>query len=60
MIILGTGIDIVDNYRLKKILFKKKSNFKKKYSLLMKLITVKKSQTQKTVILKDLLLKKPS
>ena len=30
MIILGTGIDIVDNYRLKKILFKKKSNFKKK------------------------------
>ena len=30
MAILGTGIDIVDNYRLKKILFKKKSNFKKK------------------------------
>ena len=30
MAILGTGIDIVENYRLKKILFKKKSNFKKK------------------------------
>ena len=30
MTILGTGIDIVDNYRVKKILFKKKSNFKKK------------------------------
>jgi phosphopantetheinyl transferase (holo-ACP synthase) len=32
MAILGTGIDIVENYRLKKILQKKKSNFKKKYS----------------------------
>ena len=30
MSILGTGIDIVDNYRLKKLLFKKKSNFKNK------------------------------
>ena len=30
MSILGTGIDIVENYRLKKILLKKKSNFKKK------------------------------
>ena len=30
MTILGTGIDIVENYRLKKILLKKKSNFKKK------------------------------
>ena len=30
MAILGTGIDIVENYRLKKILQKKKSNFKKK------------------------------
>ena len=30
MAILGTGIDIVENYRLKKILLKKKSNFKKK------------------------------
>jgi holo-[acyl-carrier protein] synthase len=30
MAILGTGIDIVDNYRLKEILLKKKSNFKKK------------------------------
>ena len=30
MAILGTGIDIVENYRVKKILFKKKSNFKKK------------------------------
>ena len=30
MAILGTGIDIVENYRLKEILRKKKSNFKKK------------------------------
>ena len=30
MLILGTGIDIVENYRLKKILLKKKYNFKKK------------------------------
>jgi len=30
MAILGTGIDIVENYRLKKILLKKKSKFKKK------------------------------
>ena len=30
MSILGTGIDIVDNYRLKKLLIKKKSNFKNK------------------------------
>ena len=30
MAILGTGIDIVENYRLKKILLKKKSNLKKK------------------------------
>ena len=30
MVILGTGIDIVENYRLKEILLKKKSNFKKK------------------------------
>ena len=30
MAILGTGIDIVENYRLKKKLLKKKSNFKKK------------------------------
>ena len=30
MNILGTGIDIVENYRIKKLLFKKKSNFKKK------------------------------
>ena len=30
MAILGTGIDIVENYRLKKILLKNKSNFKKK------------------------------
>ena len=30
MAILGTGIDIVENYRIKKILLKKKSNFKKK------------------------------
>ena len=30
MSILGTGIDIVENYRIKKILLKKKSNFKKK------------------------------
>ena len=30
MAILGTGIDIVENYRLKGILLKKKSNFKKK------------------------------
>ena len=30
MSILGTGIDIVENYRLKEILLKKKSNFKKK------------------------------
>ena len=30
MAILGTGIDIVENYRLKKILQKKKSNFKKR------------------------------
>ena len=30
MAILGTGIDIVENCRLKKILLKKKSNFKKK------------------------------
>ena len=29
MAILGTGIDIVENYRLKEILLKKKSNFKK-------------------------------
>ena len=28
--ILGTGIDIVENYRLKKLLLKKKSNFKNK------------------------------
>ena len=28
MSILGSGIDIVENYRLKKLLFKKKSNFK--------------------------------
>ena len=28
--ILGTGIDIVENYRLKKIFFKEKSNFKNK------------------------------
>jgi len=30
MAILGTGIDIVENYRLKKILLKKKCNFEKK------------------------------
>ena len=30
MSILGTGIDIVDNCRLKKLLIKKKSNFKNK------------------------------
>ena len=30
MAILGTGIDIVENYRIKEILLKKKSNFKKK------------------------------
>ena len=30
MNILGTGIDIVENYRLKKLLLKKKSNFKNK------------------------------
>ena len=30
MSILGTGIDIVENYRLKKLLLKKKSNFKNK------------------------------
>ena len=30
MTILGTGIDIVENYRIKKILLKKRSNFKKK------------------------------
>ena len=30
MSILGTGIDIVENYRLKKLLIKKKSNFKSK------------------------------
>ena len=30
MSILGTGIDIVDIYRLKKLLIKKKSNFKNK------------------------------
>ena len=30
MSILGNGIDIVENYRLKKLLFKKKSNFKNK------------------------------
>ncbi len=29
MAILGTGIDIVENYRLKEILLKKKSNLKK-------------------------------
>ena len=28
--ILGTGIDIVENYRLKKLVLKKKSNFKNK------------------------------
>ena len=32
MAILGTGIDMIENYRLKEILLKKKSNFKKKYS----------------------------
>ena len=30
MNILGTGIDIIENNRIKKILLKKKSNFKKK------------------------------
>ena len=30
MAVLGTGIDIVENYRFKEILLKKKSNFKKK------------------------------
>ena len=30
MTILGTGIDIVENYRLKKLLLKKKYNFKNK------------------------------
>ena len=30
MSILGTGIDIVENYRIKKLLLKKKSNFKNK------------------------------
>ena len=30
MAILGTGIDIIENYRLKEILIKKKTNFKKK------------------------------
>ncbi len=30
MAILGTGIDIVENYRLKEILLKKKYNFKKR------------------------------
>ena len=30
MAILGTGIDIVENYRVEEILLKKKSNFKKK------------------------------
>ena len=32
MAILGTGIDIVENYRLKKILQKKNLILKKKYS----------------------------
>ena len=58
MAILGTGIDIVENYRLKEILLKKKSNFKKKYSLLMRLHIVKKNQMQQVVTLKDLLRKK--
>ena len=31
MAILGTGIDIVENYRLKKILLKKNLILKKKY-----------------------------
>ena len=30
MSVLGTGIDIIENYRLKKLLLKKKSNFKNK------------------------------
>ena len=30
MSVLGTGIDIVENYRLRKLLLKKKSNFKNK------------------------------
>ena len=30
MSVLGSGIDIVENYRLKKLLLKKKSNFKNK------------------------------
>ena len=30
MSVLGTGIDIVENYRLKKLLLKKKSNFRNK------------------------------
>ena len=32
MAILGTGIDIVENYRLKEILLKKNLILKKKYS----------------------------
>ena len=58
MSILGTGIDIVENHRLKKLLLKKKIILKIKYLLLMKSHTVKKSLILPTVIQRDLLQRK--
>ena len=58
MTILGNGIDIVENNRLKKLLIKRKLNFKKKYSLKTRLLTVKEKQIRLIAIQKDLLPKK--
>ena len=58
MSILGTGIDIVETNRLKKLLLKKNLILKIKFSLIMKSHTVKKKQILLTVIRKDLLQKK--
>ncbi len=58
MSVLGTGIDIVENYRLKKLLLKKKSNFKNKIFTNNEIAYCEKNQIILTVIRKDLLQKK--
>ena len=60
MTILGNGIDIVENHRLKKLLLKRKINLKIKYSLTKKSYTVKKNLIYLAAIQKDLQPKKLS
>ena len=58
MSVLGTGIDIIENYRLNKLLLKKKSNFKNKIFTNNEIAYCEKNQILLTVIQKDLLQKK--